>query len=124
MSSVVFSVFGLQRTDINENWTPFYTADSATVEKFMNEKKINYIVIDLRDSQFPPRYRYYFNQQEIYDLGLQNPFLDKTFPLYLLQKFDKIPSLLRIYDNGDIVIYANKPLDQLRFNESPLLSTP
>jgi hypothetical protein len=124
MSSVAFSSFGMQRTDINENWIPFYTDDLATAQKFMNEKKIDYIVVDLRDSQFPPRYRYYFNQQEIYNMGLQNPFLDKAFPLYLLKKFDNIPGLLRIYDNGDIVIYANKPLGQLQFYESPLMSVP
>jgi hypothetical protein len=110
MSSVAFSVFGMQRTDVYPNWTPFYTPDLSAAQIFVDEQKIDYLVVDLRDSQFPPRYRYYFNQMEIYDDGLQNHFSDKPFPLYLLIKFDEMPGLQRIYDNGDIVIYATKPL--------------
>jgi len=124
MSSVAFSVYGIQRTDILENWTPYYTADLTTAQRFINEKKIDYLVVDFRDSQFPPRYRYYFSQLELYDKGLQDIYLGKPFPLNLFMKFDKMPSLQRIYDNGDIVIYANKPLSQLQFYISPLLSVP
>jgi len=124
MSSVAFSVFGMQRTDVYPNWTPFYTPELSTAQAFMDEQKIDYLVVDLRDSQFPPRYRYYFNQTEIYDESLQNRFSDKTFPLSLLMKFDKMPDLQRIYDNGDIVIYANKPLNRLMFSESPLFLLP
>jgi hypothetical protein len=124
MSSVAFSVFGMQYTDINANWIPYYTQDRLIAQIFMDEQKIDYLVVDLRDSQFPPRYRYYFNQAELYGEGLENPYSDKTFPSYLLQKFDKMPHLQRIYDNGDILIYSNKPLSKLLFYDSSLLSVP
>jgi hypothetical protein len=116
MSSIAFAVFGMQRTDIGSNWLLFYTENPEATRGFLDKQDIDYVVVDLRDSQYPPRYRYFFNQTELYDHASETRYLDKPFPLSLLTKFDRMSSLQRIYDNGDIVIYANRLSKQaLRF---------
>ena len=124
MSSIAFSVFGMQRTDLYATWEPFYTPDPSTAQMFMDENHVDYLVVDLRDGRYPPRYRYYFNQAELYDESLQTRYLDETFPSYLLTKFDNIQRLQRIYDNGDIVIYENGHLSETAFPGSGLSPTP
>jgi hypothetical protein len=124
MSSIAFSVFGMQRTDLYATWEPFYTPDLSTAQMFMDENHADFLVVDLRDGKFPPRYRYYFNQAELYDESLQTRYLDETFPSYLLTKFDNMPRLLRIYDNGDIVIYENGHLSENPVPEPRLSAIP
>jgi hypothetical protein len=105
MSSIAFAVFGMQRTALYGNWEPFYAADLASAQEFLDRNQVGFLVVDVRDGKYPPRYRYYFSQGELYDERLQPSYLDNIFPAELLLKFDTMPRLGRIYDNGDIVIY-------------------
>jgi hypothetical protein len=61
-------------------------------------------VIDRRVTELPPRYGYYFGQEELYSAGLA--FSGGVFPRRLIDRFDDVPTLDRIYDNGHIVIYG------------------
>jgi hypothetical protein len=77
--------------------TPTLTAgDIQTIRTL----QIRYLVIDLRISQGTPLYGYYFENWEQLVVPTKIPLDPK-----ILQKFDYIASVSRIYDNGNIRIY-------------------
>jgi hypothetical protein len=63
------------------------------------DQSVNYLVIDMRMSQQLPAMGQYFSVDE--KAGL----LTKPIPVQDLTKFDSVPGLSRLYDNGAIVIY-------------------
>lgn len=105
-SSVAFAVFGLQRTDLWFTWLSFYTDDPVYAQTQIDRVGGEFVVVDLRDARYLPRYNYYFNYAEFFEPQLASS-LGKTIPLQDLTKFDKMPRLRRVYDNGDIVVYQS-----------------
>lgn len=108
-SSFAFSAFGKQKADVWANWTPFY-AQPERAGSYVDEYEVDYVVADQRDARLLPRYRYYFNVAELYGAGPDprpSEQLGEQLPADSLRKFDRMPELERIYDNGDIVLYEN-----------------
>lgn len=107
-SRVAFAAFGFQRADLWATWLPFYTPDPNRAQSFLNAYGVRYVVVDERDSRYPSRYNHYFSQAEVFDARLDGTDFDgATFPADRLQKFDTMPRLDRVYDNGDIILYRN-----------------
>jgi hypothetical protein len=109
-SSVAFAVFGLQRTRLWGNWVPFYTQDPAQAQRFLDQHDVDYVVVDYRVSRYPPRYNHYFSGAEARSRQAQQE-AGKLLPIDRLRKFDTMPALQRIYDNGEIVVFANRRSD-------------
>ena len=61
---------------------------------------IRYVVVDLRLARDVPVYPYVFEQAEP-NAGQHTT----AMSLQVLQKWDAIPGVTRIYDSGDIVVY-------------------
>ena len=89
-SSVAFAVFGLQRTDLWFTWLVFYTDDPSYAQSQIDRIGGEYVVVDLRDARYLPRYNYYFNYAEFFDPQLAAS-LGKVMPLEYLTKFDAMP---------------------------------
>jgi hypothetical protein len=62
--------------------------------------QIHYLVIDMRITQGAPLYGYYFENWEQKVVPTKIPLNPAA-----LQKFDNLPNVSRIYDNGNIRIY-------------------
>jgi hypothetical protein len=103
-SQVVFATFGFQQALAYGNWLPFVAPSNPAIAQSLHELGVHYVVIDRRVAQLPPRYGYYFGQEELYSAGLA--FSGRVFPRRLIDRFDDVPSLARIYDNGNIVVYG------------------
>lgn len=104
-SGVVFADYGKQRTNLWGNWVPFYQ-DAQHAQAFLNLTAVDFVVVDMRDARHLPRYGSFYSSAEIFDTRLAGYDVDSPFPLDRLRKFDQMPGLQRIYDNGDIIIYA------------------
>jgi hypothetical protein len=65
--------------------------------------QLQYLVVDKRISQVLPTLGYYFESWEQLDVPFAQP-----VNLSVLEKFDHYPSISRIYDSGDLVIYDLK----------------
>jgi hypothetical protein len=103
-SQLVFATFGFQEALGYGNWLPFVAPSTAKIPGRLRDLGVKYVVIDRRVTELPPRYGYYFGQEELYSAGLA--FSGRTFPRRLIDRFDDVPTLDRIYDNGNIVIYG------------------
>jgi hypothetical protein len=103
-SQVVFATFGFQEALGYGNWLPFVAPTTPKISERLQDLGVEYVVIDRRVAELPPRYGYYFGQEELYAAGLA--FSGRTFPRRLIDRFDDVPMLDRIYDNGNIVIYG------------------
>jgi hypothetical protein len=103
-SQLVFATFGFQEAVGYGNWLPFVAPSTAKIPARLHDLGAKYVVIDRRVAELPPRYGYYFGQEELYSAGLA--FSGRTFPRRLIDRFDDVPTLDRIYDNGNIVIYG------------------
>ena len=103
-SQLVFATFGFQEALAYGNWLPFVAPSTPKVAERLHDLGAKYVVIDRRVSELPPRYGYYFGQEELYSAGLA--FSGRVFPRRLIDRFDDVPTLDRIYDNGNIVIYG------------------
>lgn len=107
-SAVALSVFGMQRPNPWANWIPFYTTESGEAQYFLDANGVRFVAVDLRTSRLLPRYGVYFDEQETEFVppAVHEP--GTVIPLDRLEKFDRMPRLRRIYDNGNIVLYANE----------------
>jgi hypothetical protein len=103
-SQLVFATFGFQQAVTYGNWLPFVAPTTPKIADRLHDLGVKYVVIDRRVTRLPPRYGYYFGQEELYSAGLA--FSGRVFPRRLLDRFDDVPTLDRIYDNGNIVIYG------------------
>lgn len=103
-SQLVFATFGFQQALAYGNWLPFVAPTTAKVPDRLRDLGVGYVVVDRRVTELPPRYGYYFGQEELYSAGLA--FSGNAFPRKLIDRFDDVPTLDRIYDNGNIVIYG------------------
>jgi hypothetical protein len=104
-SAMAFAVWGIQRTDEGV-WPIFYTPDTNLAQLGINFVGAEYVAVDLRDSEYLPRYGFYFDGLEFLD-ERRNISAGEVMPLEDLTKFDQMPDLRRIYDNGDIIVYRN-----------------
>ncbi|HMJ35913.1 MAG TPA: hypothetical protein VK501_18560 [Baekduia sp.] len=103
-SQLVFATFGFQEALAYGNWLPFVAPSTPKIPGRLDDLGVKYVVIDRRVTVLPPRYGYYFGQEELYSAGLA--FSGRAFPRRLIDRFDDVPTLDRIYDNGNIVIYG------------------
>jgi len=71
----------------------------------LRQARVRYLVVDLRLSTALPLEGYYYDQYENDSLPLTSPISREA-----LTKFDTVPGINRIFDNGDIVIYDVGPL--------------
>jgi len=60
-------------------------------------------VVDRRIAELPPRYGYYFGQEELFSDGAP---AQAPFPAAQLRKLDRVRTRSRIYDNGTIAVYG------------------
>lgn len=100
-SGVVFSTEGGQRILPWAAWYPFLVGDPAKIAQFVQRTGTQYLVIDERVTELPPRYGSYFGQPAI------PPNLDPGAPLptRLLAALDATPILRRVYSGPNIVIW-------------------
>jgi hypothetical protein len=103
-SQLVFATSGFQEAVGYGNWLPFVAPTTPKIAQRLRDLGVEYVVIDRRVTMLPPRYGYYFGQEELYAAGLA--FSGRVFPRRLIDRFDDVPALDRIYDNGNIVIYG------------------
>jgi hypothetical protein len=103
-SQLVFATYGFQEAIGYGNWLPFVAPSTPKIAERLHDLDAKYVVIDRRVTELPPRYGYYFGQEELYAAGLA--FSGGVFPRRLIDRFDDVPTLDRIYDNGHIVIYG------------------
>jgi len=109
-SAIAFAVWGMQRTNIGA-WPVYYTADPELAQYYANVLSAEYVTVDLRDTRYLPRYAFYFDPNEFLD-ERRNISAGQLLPIENVTKFDLMPRLRRVYDNGDIVIYHNTALRQ------------
>ncbi len=81
--------------DISVTRVFFSRKFDAVDQRVIGDDAIDYILVDLRLSQAPPVNGYYFEPDEPGD----------TITDSELTKFDSVPGLSRVFDNGAIVIY-------------------
>ncbi len=109
-SQMIFATIGYQKATIWGEWVPFLAPTTGEVSQYMAETKTRYLIVDQRITSLPPRYGYYFSDAEIYlstaQTGGRAP--DDPLPIALLEKFDRVPDLARIYDNGNIQIHERR----------------
>ena len=110
-SRLAFAVYGTQRTGLWESWVPFYLLDRPRTQAFLDERDVDFVAVDLRDSRYLPRYGQYFSSAELLAREGAADGPTQTLPLPLLAKFDLMPGLDRIYDTGDVIVYANRRPD-------------
>lgn len=104
-SAVTFATTGRQRIVRYAPWVPFVTPDPADIAPYMFANGVEYVVADRQITQLAPRYGGYFGKPAIpIDIDPGVP-----FPTDLLARFDAVPELERIYDNGRILIYRLIP---------------
>ena len=106
-TQTAFATYGFQRTPKWENWAPFLDQHAEQVNNYMKRWGTQYIVVDDRITQLLPRYQYYFGQAEVFTLAEQGYSTDRPFPKALIDKFNDINTLSRIYDNGNLQIYGH-----------------
>jgi hypothetical protein len=85
----------IDETDVffDQTWGPNDVRD-------LQRGRVHYLVVDLRLHTGPPQDGFFFEQGESSTRADTN-----GMRLQLLTKFDSIPNINRIYDNGSIVIY-------------------
>ncbi len=104
-TAVPFSTDGRQRILGWQAWYPFVSGDPAEIADFVRESGTEYVVVDERITQLPPRYGSYFGAPPIpADVDPGAP-----FPTDLLATLDNAPALNRIYDGPNIRIYRVNP---------------
>lgn len=99
-SQVAFGTVGRQVTKIWGVWQLYFEADAVRSAALADSLALDYIVVDWRVTRLPPRSHglYY---------GVGEPAVG-TVPAAGLAKFELMPGLDRVYDNGDIVIYSRR----------------
>lgn len=100
-SQVVFATIGRQVTPTWGVWAPYFEPDAVRASAMLDLLEIDYVVVDWRVTRLPPR-----NQFAYYGKGEPGT---EQMPAGLLEKFEQMPRLDRVYDNGDIVVYARHP---------------
>jgi len=114
-SSIAFAVWGMQRTNQGV-WPVFYTPDPQLAQMYTNDMRADYVAVDVRDSEYLPRYGFYFDAFEFLDVR-RAVSMGELLPLDDLRKFDRMPALRRVYDNGDIVLYQNSGVVEPEVNQ-------
>ncbi len=103
----VFATIGFQSVPLWGYWTPFFATTPSEVAQYLSGTDTTYLIADRRITELPPRYGYYFSDAELYLPEAQIPGreISDPLPIALLEKFDTVPGLDRIYDNGNIQIH-------------------
>jgi hypothetical protein len=104
-SQLAFATYGFQRAHTWGNWIPFLDRRPAQLTRYLRTSGTQYIIVDRRITQLLPRYQFYFGQSEIYAAHGPGYNFNRPFPAQLVAKFDRVSTLDRIYDNGNIRIY-------------------
>ena len=109
-TQAVFATVGFQRATDWGFWTPFFATTPSEVSQYMRGTDTRYLVVDRRITELPPRYGYYFSDAELYlpEAQLNGRQPGDPLPPTLLDKFDRVPDLARIYDNGNIQIFQRR----------------
>lgn len=109
----VFAAVGFQSASTWGFWTPFFATTPSEVEQYMQGEGVKYLAVDRRITQLPPRYGFYFSDAELYlpEAQLNGRLPSDPLPSETLDKFDRTPSLARIYDNGNIQIFEYSESD-------------
>ena len=102
-SELVFSTYGDQEPVGYGNWLPFIAKTPADIAHRLKELRAPYLIVDRRIGRLPARYGYYFGQEEQFSARTLYP---QPFPRAQLAKLDRVSTLNRIYDNGNITIYG------------------
>ena len=71
--------------------------------KLIQTTQLRYIVIDKRIAEVRPTLGFYFENWEQLEVAFAQP-----VNVAVLEKFDYYPTISRIYDSGDIIIYDLK----------------
>ncbi len=103
----VFAAVGFQAASTWGFWTPFFATTPSEVSQYMQGEGVKYLAVDRRITELPPRYGFYFSDAELYlpEAQLNGRLPSDPLPSETLDKFDRTPSLARIYDNGNIQIF-------------------
>ena len=111
INQMLMSTFGDQRivdssVDGVDIAPVFFSSQIGPEEvAILRQARVRYLVVDLRLSTALPLVGYYYDQYENDSLPLTSPISREA-----LTKFDTVPGINRIFDNGDIVIYDVGPL--------------
>lgn len=100
-TGVVFATEGRQKILGWAAWYPFVARDPAKIAQFVRQTGTQYIVLDRRITELPPRYGSYFGQPPIpasLDPGAPIP---ASYPA----AFDQTPTLERVYAGPNVVIW-------------------
>ncbi|HEX5546563.1 MAG TPA: hypothetical protein VFX24_04080 [Ktedonobacterales bacterium] len=106
VNSLLMATYGRQRviTSLDDNIDPSPLFTSLTFDDtdlgILRDTHIQYLVADLRLSTGLPRRGFYFSEIEPDAFNYTAPMSKAA-----LTKFDDLPSVNRVFDSGDIVIY-------------------
>lgn len=116
-----FATIGFQSVPLWGHWIPFFAETPGEAAQYLVGTDTEYVVVDRRISELPPRYGYYFSDAELFVPEAQIPGRASSDPLpvALLDKFDRVPYLDRIYDNGNIQIFHYAPDEDTPNGTSP-----
>jgi hypothetical protein len=107
-TAAVFGTDGRQRILPWQSWYPFVADDPDEISRFLIETDTEYVVVDQRITQLPPRYGSYFGAPSIPDeLDPGVPFDSER-----LDALEATPGLHRIFDGPNLSIYQATPPDQ------------
>jgi hypothetical protein len=102
-SELVFATYGDQEPVGSGNWLPFIARTPSKMAVQLRQLRAPYLVVDRRIGRLPSRYGYYFGQEEQFSDRAASR---QPFPRSQLAKLDRVRTLSRIYDNGNITIYG------------------
>lgn len=100
-TAAIFGTDGRQRILPWSAWYPFVVGNPKKIAGFLRETGTEYLVLDRRITTLPPRYGDYFGQPPIpasLDPGA-------PIPAALPAAIDAVPTLDRVYDGPNIVIW-------------------
>ena len=104
--TLLMGTYGEQQVLTQMNSTvlvaPLFTSATFDLadQTIIQQGGIQYIAVDTRLSEGLPRVGFYYDQNELHALHYLKP-----IPQSALLKFDAVPLVSRVYDNGAIVIY-------------------
>jgi len=108
----IIATVGFQKASDWNSWVPFFAVTTSEVSQFMHNTDTRFLTVDRRITTLPPRYGYYFSDAELYlpEARVGSRAIDDPIPPALIDKFDQVPDLARIYDNGNIQIFEYLPV--------------
>lgn len=110
-TQAIIATVGFQRATDWGSWVPFFAVTTSEVSQFMQGTETRFLTVDRRITTLPPRYGYYFSDAELYlpEARVGNREIGDPLDPALIDKFDRVPDLARVYDNGNIEIFEYLP---------------